>query len=408
MGATRGALAPRRPGTLAPGAATDAMIDTVRFRVTHPEVHVGSPIHEEIVTRTGRNIALLAKGTDGAAVGLYGGLLHRDSLVSVSASKTGVYVTTSLARAPERPEAPNVFAPRSAEECSARMAGVERHLEHLGLSVDLGEAGLSRVDLCRDAVLDAPYGDYLLGLQARDFQRLSPVDVKRLGPFDSRIPKASRLGLDAHTYGRTSTNRAVVTYCKTAHIQSGRSHRSYAEAVLEGTGGAHIVRFEGRYLQGRGVRSGLGIDTGGHLVSCWDHLTDKYDELVTDSLGCSGDAPHAAEELDQQAGAGGDGAAITTRFAAIVERHGRGTKAVLMDLALKGLEAQVARGDAGDLEHARAVYSAAGVRKRDVDGLLGDLMALLDVSGKGTIETALEGVRGELLAGGFEWPEFSG
>jgi hypothetical protein len=370
------------------------MTDSIRFLDRHTEVVAGSIIHGAARRGGGGDYDELAvTSSDGTLVGLKHGVVHRDGVVAVTSSPHGVCVTTTCARDPRHPRTPNVTPPTCAEELGERFDLMQQHLEVLGLRMDLREAALSRVDVFKDVVLDRPYGDYIPGLEACDLQRLSPSDLASIKPFDVESMRRSKRPLCEHTYGRLLTEHAVVLYSKSAHIAGSRRHQEYASRVGYTLGGQAVARFEGRFLKARAVRKKLGVATGADLIASWDRIGEKFVGLVEDTL-----------KLPERAGTAPTGGPMTRLETLTKSGYGRGKKLVWADLAIAMAGDALRRGPL-DIEGLRAKYSAAGVRKCDIDEVLGCLLTHISPSENGTAWDALGDLRDRLSSNeAFVWP----
>ena len=373
------------------------MYDTIRLHDRHPEVEIGSRFHKcaragSAQVKTGR--VLQVKGADGSLVHLRHSRLWCDDIVVVTASEHGLFITTSAARDPRTPTAPNVSPPRSPEELAERLDLIERHLAEIGLRVNLRECSLSRVDCCRDVVLEQPYGDLMPALEARDLQRLSPADLAAIAPFDGGPGAQSKKPLDEHTYGRTWTEHALVIYSKSAHVAGKRRYREYAAMVAAELRGRPVIRFEHRCRKKRAVKGKLRIERGADLVTEWDAIEATFANTIADTLG----------EPADPVGVGGLSKSTTTRLEELADSgFGRGQKRLIADLALRYLEKELRAGTL-DIEGLRAQHSSAGMRKCDLDKALGDLMQHVRNEGRDLVMNAIDELRLKLASDPYAWP----
>jgi hypothetical protein len=320
-------------------------------------------------------------------------LLHRDEYVSINASAHGLFVTTSLSREIGTGVAPNVRPPASQTELERRFEALQVHLASLGVYIDVTEAALSRVDLHKDVRVTGGYGDYGEVMQLCDLQRLSPTELRRVAPFGEKIDERSRMVTGAHTYGRTLKSRAVVAYSKLSHLRTQNAHREYARRVSTGLDGDDIIRFEARYLRAAAVRRGLNVATGADLIASCDRLPERMSGVVDSTILASADGDNPSVRA---------GLGLTERVRALAQTNGPGKKTALLAMAAGYLE--LTAGGAHDLEYVRAVLSDAGMRKRDIDGLLVDLAPAMCRSGTRSIADRLTSLRNSLHGPSYAWP----
>lgn len=374
------------------------MYDTVCFRDQFPEVESGSRIHKLGKPRTKEEETFRVQGADGTLLSLKtGSLIYRDDLVAVRARSNGIYVETSLARHPSAPRSPNVATLTSAEECAERVDQVEAHLYDLGLRLDLREAHLSAVHLAKDVKVEAPYEDYLLALQSCGLQRMSPADLKRYRNFHEKVKKQSLLPLGEHTYGRTWSNRANMVYSKIPRLMGQKAHRGYAGRVQRSIGEGSIVRFENRFTKAQSVKYHLGIETGQDLYERWDATTEKCAHLIDETFGPDDEA--AAPVVDGLQ-LGGE----SSLMKAIVKKVGQGKSAVFIYFALQGLRAEAERAGIPDLEGARALFRAAGVRMPSIKEAEAELMDFYTQK-EATVSALKRDLRNRLQGEAFAWPD---
>ena len=369
------------------------MYDTICFRVLHPEVVPGSPIHEGGRPHPSSEDTFLAEGSNGNEVKLRTGLIYKDGVVSAVVRKNGLYLETSGARSPLAPGAPNVDVVTSAGECLDRVDLTEEHLRSVGVRTNLSEAFLSKVHVCQDIVVDAPYGDYLRALQACGLQKLSPSDLKRFAPFGEKVPQQSELPLDEHTYGRTWSYRANVVYSKTGHLLSRKAHREYAGEVQRAIGGRSVLRFENRLNKASAVKRHLGIERGKDLYVHWDMVAENRKRFLDETFGSGDDSGSCVNDIAT--------AGLLSLVESIVEVHGKGKTSAFIALAVLGLAAQLEDGQ--DVEGLMAIFLAAGVRRAGLKEAIDNVIAF---SAQGDVTTGAlkRELRERLLGGGFTWP----
>ena len=316
-------------------------------------------------------------------------------VVTIYVSGYGLFITTSAARDPSAPGTPNVYPPRSAKEYEEHLDAVESHLGSIGLRVDLREALLSRVDLFKDIVVEAEYGDRAHVLQACGLQRLSPLDLKNSLPFGEEVGKNSRKALKAHTYGYLRSRRADVFYSKLVHLGQLKGSEEYATQVARLIGGKDVLRFESRFLNADAVRKGkLKLKYVKDLISSWDSLDTKFSELVD-------------ERLSLKAGTRGitdPGISLSSRLETVTTEKGKGKTALILSLASMQVDEILQERGTSDLEFLHAVARDCDMRTRDIQAALEDLLPFISAEGSTTSIDLLNDIRDRLHSDPFEWP----
>src|SRR5690606_28819045 len=117
----------------------------------------------------------------------------------------------------------------SPEECRRRIGEWSDALLGLGLTCDLCDEALSRVDLAKDVPHRAGYEDLGEALLSRGFGVMSPTDERRFRPHEQGRTR-NRMQ-SQRSFAHFTSNRGQFVYNKTGQLASGRRYRAYAEAV---------------------------------------------------------------------------------------------------------------------------------------------------------------------------------
>ena len=316
-------------------------------------------------------------------------LLRGHTQAKVFVKPSGLYVAASMARDPDRGEGPNVHPPASSDELAQRIAAVQELLESRGIIVDLQACDLSRVDLFKDLPWNGSWEALAVGLQTRSFQRMSPGDLGSISPLSKHGRLARSKGVAEHSYGTSSLGEwGAMVYSKSSQLMKQVKHRDLAQKALSG-GTRAVLRAEVRLMKKRQAEAKLGIRTVSELIGMWEELPDRYASIMSDLL----KAPEALPNPP-----------LKSLMDIIVQRHGHGAKAVLMDMASQGFARLVEGGAPDAIDERMAMYQTAGIRTavaRGVMDKLGDLVPVGDLTSNQALSALARLVHGEPFA----WPQ---
>lgn len=152
----------------------------------------------------------------------------------------------------------NNFKLSDKSECTEVLNNLEQELRSEGISTDINEAKISRIDSCKNTFLKHPTGQYFSFFNSLNASRLKDKNIYAAG------------------YRWQNTRHQIVAYDKREEMINRKEDTSGIPK--------NVIRFEYRLMNGRKVREALGMQNVKQLKNYFGLIEENYNKQLSESI----------------------------------------------------------------------------------------------------------------------------